>query len=954
MDEVNAGESEFAENESQIGSIQDKESNDVHYANTIQEALEIIRKHELQHTLRYSCYQSTKDFGNTDFRGSRHKVHWNNSQTPYNGVPFFILGSKYLQCQHGKDYQAAKKQSRKNKKIKDQGNDHCYRRKYTLVQDTKKFGCPAKIILQEILQFPQYKINDNTEKRRRSASNKIKVAIESQTCIETVRKFVVNIPNSETHANHPIGAVAGISQEIDERLAEKIDKLVREGVSRVNEMKRHLKIFVKTSLFSEDEMPDASNRRFFPRDKVIRNHMVVTTRKLRHSMVDQEYLQEKVTEWKESGTDVKIFFRPRSANHSDADIKQEESDGGDGYDSDESVDVECRGNHRNQLLFIYQNSWQKRLLNRYGNELAMLDATYRTTRYSLPLFFLVVRTNVDYQVVGTFVCESETTESIQEALEIMKKWNPEFKPKHFMTDYSNEEITAIENVFPGCFTLLCDFHREQAWDRWLRKTANGCSQIRTDVLEMLRRIARSQTDEGCTLAEKDLKASPIWKKREYGKLVQYVETYWLPIKKRWVQAYRQDRILVNCNTNNGTERQNEALKYQYLERNTKRSLTRMLMTLIDQFFPDKYDRYCEANMKQSSSYRLHAQSVPEMIRSCPKDFIKHWLEKKDLSDSIPSSHVVMTGYGKFTVQSLSRNTLCQDYEVFFGNEKMLPSCSCYDWKKSPFLCKHFFAIFRVFPVWSWNALSPIYRESPFFQVDELFGCDSAEKDRKIELETESSVEKSVEISAIESDNEVGFNILDGSIHEPNIDQPIDQLQERIPPNCGVLVRETISEIRSLTFLLESQPETLFKLHSDLEQLKEQLYAVCPEEKGLPLLPCTANSTMKNLSKRKLLSLPSRKQKWKYVSRVGEKRDKIEAAKTVEVKSKKDNPVDETIVPNFIDGSESSEIIHADANVIVEDNDTDTDSTDIHGPAPTVESCSVYGSRELKNALSDQP
>eukprot|EP00794_Sanderia_malayensis_P010259 gene10259-11311_t len=81
---------------------------------------------------------------------------------------------------------------------------------------------------------------------------------------------------------------------------------------------------------------------------------------------------------------------------------------------------------------------------------------------------------------------------------------------------------------------------------------------------MLRRIARSQKDEGCTLAEKDLKASPIWKEREYGKLVQYVETYWLPIKKRWVQAYRQDRILVNCNTNNGTERQNEALKYQMM------------------------------------------------------------------------------------------------------------------------------------------------------------------------------------------------------------------------------------------------------------------------------------------------------------------------------------------------------------------------------------------------------
>ena len=77
------------------------------------------------------------------------------------------------------------------------------------------------------------------------------------------------------------------------------------------------------------------------------------------------------------------------------------------------------------------------------------DATHKTTRYLVPLFFLVVKANVDYQNVGTFVCEGESTENITEALNIIKDWNPGWKPLYFMTNYSDEEITSIETLFPG-------------------------------------------------------------------------------------------------------------------------------------------------------------------------------------------------------------------------------------------------------------------------------------------------------------------------------------------------------------------------------------------------------------------------------------------------------------------------------------------------------------------------
>ena len=103
------------------------------------------------------------------------------------------------------------------------------------------------------------------------------------------------------------------------------------------------------------------------------------------------------------------------------------------------------------LLFVHQTKWQRRLLKRYGNELSLLDATYRTTKYALPLFFLVVKTNVDYQVVGSFVLQSEASYEIEKTLKVIADWNTDWSPKSFLVDYSEAEIGAVERLFPGDF-----------------------------------------------------------------------------------------------------------------------------------------------------------------------------------------------------------------------------------------------------------------------------------------------------------------------------------------------------------------------------------------------------------------------------------------------------------------------------------------------------------------------
>jgi len=66
----------------------------------------------------------------------------------------------------------------------------------------------------------------------------------------------------------------------------------------------------------------------------------------------------------------------------------------------------------------------------------------------VPLFFLSVRTNVDYIVVGTLVTQYEDSASIAETLQVLRDWNPAWKAQSFMVDF-----VALEQVFTGGYNF---------------------------------------------------------------------------------------------------------------------------------------------------------------------------------------------------------------------------------------------------------------------------------------------------------------------------------------------------------------------------------------------------------------------------------------------------------------------------------------------------------------------
>ena len=379
----------------------------------------------------------------------------------FNTTPFRLIEKKTLDCQFGKQYY--KDKPRKSTR--------------TMIQGSRKLGCPAHITIKVYESFPEYSISETqtsccTKKAlkvlKEQKMKELKLALTNEESVLTTKKYFVSLPSEEAHEkSHPIGAIVGVAQKMHPTISKKIESLVREGTTDGHTIQRVLKEYVNTTM--SDNPPCTTDRAYYPTVIDINNHVTKAKSALQLSKLDQQNLHLKVQEWEKTNPDAKHCFRP----YRSTDNKESQS-----------------------LLWVHQEKWQRDLLIRYGNTLSLMDATYKTTKYDLPLFFLCVRTNTKYMVVAEFIVQSESAESILEAINIIKQWNPAWNPKFFLCDYSDAEIAAIEQAFPGILVYLCDFHCEQAWTRWIHDWKHGLSASDGEsLLSMLRACAWASPGE---------------------------------------------------------------------------------------------------------------------------------------------------------------------------------------------------------------------------------------------------------------------------------------------------------------------------------------------------------------------------------------------------------------------------------------------------------------------------
>ena len=74
-----------------------------------------------------------------------------------------------------------------------------------------------------------------------------------------------------------------MSQRVDKRIINRIHELAAEGLTNTNHVKRQLEFFVKNMLFKDKELPQRTNRRFYPTANDIRSHILRGKLKNRYS-----------------------------------------------------------------------------------------------------------------------------------------------------------------------------------------------------------------------------------------------------------------------------------------------------------------------------------------------------------------------------------------------------------------------------------------------------------------------------------------------------------------------------------------------------------------------------------------------------------------------------------------------------------------------------------------------
>ena len=164
------------------------------------------------------------------------------------------------------------------------------------------------------------------------------------------------------------------------------------------------------------------------------------------------------------------------------------------------------------------------------SRLVLMDASYKTCKLALPLFFLVMKNNVRYSVIAEFIIQHKDMTSIAEALDILKeRWDKEgIKVGNFMIDCQQLEANAICCMFSESCVYLCGFHRLQAWLRWLMNTKNGVSGYKDQLLSLLRNMANTTTKEKYMSSLLKLQKSHLWSK--HSKFRNYYMQQWAPKK----------------------------------------------------------------------------------------------------------------------------------------------------------------------------------------------------------------------------------------------------------------------------------------------------------------------------------------------------------------------------------------------------------------------------------------
>lgn len=146
------------------------------------------------------------------------KVYWERkgkadvtgaNQLAFDGIPSLHIGEEILWCHQGKD----KRKKKDPQDTKSYVNDHCYKRKRTYTQVSKKKNCPAAIHIQQLAKFHNFKVHRDTPFFRATAAKQLHQALNEKKAGNAGMKYLITLPDPSQHRNHITGKVMQIVNE---------------------------------------------------------------------------------------------------------------------------------------------------------------------------------------------------------------------------------------------------------------------------------------------------------------------------------------------------------------------------------------------------------------------------------------------------------------------------------------------------------------------------------------------------------------------------------------------------------------------------------------------------------------------------------------------------------------------------------------------------------------------
>ena len=216
----------------------------------------------------------------------------------------------------------------------------------------------------------------------------------------------------------------------------------------IDDVKTKLEDYVLSIMFKGQQAPPRTRRQYFPSKKQIRYFMSKAKSSLNISPEAELKLDLQMDRMKQTRTDEKLVYNFRVHNSLSAfDISGNEDTVG--IDDDIGGSQTSANEQNAKVLFCHQTPHQQRVMRRYSTQVILTQISDLHSKIPFPLFCLYVQTNVDFQLVGSFICQANDQAMIGEGLHILKEWNPGWNPKFIVVDFEEQQIGAVESVFQG-------------------------------------------------------------------------------------------------------------------------------------------------------------------------------------------------------------------------------------------------------------------------------------------------------------------------------------------------------------------------------------------------------------------------------------------------------------------------------------------------------------------------